>query len=190
MYIIEAHTVDIPMDDKKKLKILAAALEVFFKYGFKRVNMQDIAGSAGISRPALYAYFKSKEEVFTAALVQYGHSLTEEINNGLEVQETARDKILFAFEVWAIRSFDQKSAEAREFSEYSHDFARDAIEKTYAMFEKILVQVLKSSGKSKSALPANRAAHLMTSAVRGFKIVARNSAELRKMVGDLVTLVL
>jgi TetR/AcrR family transcriptional regulator of autoinduction and epiphytic fitness len=189
MYIIEAHTVDILMDDKKKLKILAAALEVFFKYGFRCANMQDIAGSAGISRPALYMYFKSKEDVFTAALVQYAHEIIEEINNGLEAQKTARDKILFAFEIWAIRNFDHKSTEAREFSEYSHDFARDAIEKMYAMFEKILVLVLNSSGKSKSVLPANRTAHLMTSAVRGFKIVARNSAEMRKMVGDLVTLV-
>ena len=189
MYIIEVPAADISMDDKKKRKILSAALEVFFKYGFKRVNMQDIAGSAGISRPALYTYFKSKEEVFIAAIVQYTHEIVEEINNGLEAQKTAADKILFAFEVWAIRGFDQKSAEARELSEYSHDFAREAIEKSCTMFEKVLVPVLNSSGKSKSVLPANRAAHLMTSAIRGFKIVARNSAELRRMVSDLVSLV-
>jgi TetR/AcrR family transcriptional regulator, regulator of autoinduction and epiphytic fitness len=180
------------MDNQKRLRILSAALNVFFKYGFRRVNMHDIAAAAGISRPALYMYFRNKEEVFIAALVQYAESIIEDINEGLGSQKTAKDKILFAFELWAVRSFDLtlKSSEAKEFNECSYDFARDALEKTYAMFENILIPVLKAPAKKKLVLPARRSAHLMTNSVRGFKLVARNAAELRKMVGDLVTVVL
>src|SRR5882762_962933 len=127
------------MNDQKRLRILSAALDVFFKYGFKRVNMHDIAAAAGVSRPALYVYFKSKEEVFSAALIQHAHNIIEDINKGLESQKTAEDKILFVFELWSVRNFNLalKSSEAREFSDCSHDFARSAHEETYAMFESI-----------------------------------------------------
>jgi AcrR family transcriptional regulator len=52
------------MDLAKRDKILAAALDVFVRYGYKRVTMNDIAAAAGISRPALYLVFESKEDIF------------------------------------------------------------------------------------------------------------------------------
>jgi AcrR family transcriptional regulator len=45
------------MSDDKRTRILAAARSVFLRYGFKRVNMNDIADAAGVSRPALYLLF-------------------------------------------------------------------------------------------------------------------------------------
>jgi len=52
------------MDIAKRNKVLAAALDVFLRYGYKRVTMNDIAEAAGISRPALYLVFESKEEIY------------------------------------------------------------------------------------------------------------------------------
>jgi len=52
------------MDVAKREKVLTAALDVFLRYGYKRVTMNDIATAAGISRPALYLVFESKEEIF------------------------------------------------------------------------------------------------------------------------------
>ncbi len=59
------------MSDDKKNRILAAARSVFLSYGFKRVNMNDIAEAAGVSRPALYVLFKNKEEIFIAAYLRW-----------------------------------------------------------------------------------------------------------------------
>ncbi len=66
------------VSDEKRQQILAAALEVFFKYGYKRVSMNEIAETAGISRPGLYLHFSSKEEVFRAAILQFADGLIEE----------------------------------------------------------------------------------------------------------------
>lgn len=52
------------MDNNKNLDIVETALAVFFKYGYMKVSMNEIAGAAGISREGLYLYFKSKEEIF------------------------------------------------------------------------------------------------------------------------------
>ena len=45
-------------------------------------------------------------------------------------------------------------------------------------------------GKRRRLPPSERTAHVIVSAVRGFKLVARSPAELREMVEDLTTIVL
>ena len=40
------------MDVAKRDKVLTAALDIFLRYGYKRVTMNDIAEAASISRPA------------------------------------------------------------------------------------------------------------------------------------------
>lgn len=52
-----------PSDDPKRARLLEAALAVFARYGFRRASMADIAAEAGVSRPALYLQFRSKQDV-------------------------------------------------------------------------------------------------------------------------------
>ena len=47
-------------------KILDAAMTVILRHGFDRCGMQDIALESGITRAALYRYFRSKDEVLHA----------------------------------------------------------------------------------------------------------------------------
>src|SRR5439155_21512033 len=49
--------------------VLEAAAKLFAQRGFGGTNLQDIADSLGISRPALYYYFKSKDDIL-ASLVE------------------------------------------------------------------------------------------------------------------------
>ena len=50
--------------DEKTQRILAAALDVFGRYGFRKTSMQDVADAAVMSRAALYLHFKNKEDLF------------------------------------------------------------------------------------------------------------------------------
>jgi AcrR family transcriptional regulator len=52
------------MPDMRRAAILNAAKTVFSLYGYQRASMADIAQAAGLSRPALYEHFRSKEDVF------------------------------------------------------------------------------------------------------------------------------
>jgi AcrR family transcriptional regulator len=51
--------------------ILDAAFHAFATYGFRRTTMDDIAQSAGLSRPALYQRFRNKEDIFRSLATRY-----------------------------------------------------------------------------------------------------------------------
>jgi AcrR family transcriptional regulator len=181
--------------DEKRQRIVSAALAVFFKYGYQRVSMNEIAEAAGISRPGLYLYFSSKEEVFRAAILQFADSLIEEISKGLPSQKTIEEKVRYAFEVWIVQRFDLtlNSPEAKEISDSSYEFAQEALDQSYEKLESVLASILKGHAKSsgnKKALSAEKMAHILTSAVRGFKLVAKSATELRKLIRDLVVIIL
>jgi len=53
-------------DDPRRDAILRAAFDRFVNYGFRRTSMEDIAGAAGMSRPALYQHYRNKADIFRA----------------------------------------------------------------------------------------------------------------------------
>ena len=57
-------------DSTRHERILAVALEVFGRYGFRKASMDEIARSADISRQGLYLRFASKDALFRAAVRQ------------------------------------------------------------------------------------------------------------------------
>ncbi|MGI4022902.1 MAG: TetR/AcrR family transcriptional regulator [Janthinobacterium lividum] len=52
--------------DQVKSDIIKASGDVFTKYGFAKVSMQDISKASGKGRTTLYYYFKNKGEVLEA----------------------------------------------------------------------------------------------------------------------------
>jgi len=47
-----------------KQKIIEAARNLFTKYGFKKVSMDEIAVNAGTTKKTVYSYFKTKGDLF------------------------------------------------------------------------------------------------------------------------------
>jgi hypothetical protein len=96
---------------------------------------------------------------------------------GIHARKTIEDKVLYAFEVWTVQRFDLalKSPEAREISDSSYEFAREALAESYEKLESILAPILKGHVKfsgNKKAPSSERSAQILTSSVRGFKLVA------------------
>lgn len=54
----------------RERRILDAALVVFSQKGFVNASMDDIAAEAGLTKPTLYQYFPSKDELFTAMMTE------------------------------------------------------------------------------------------------------------------------
>ena len=57
-----------PEREKKRREIMRAALVLFGENGYAGTTMEQIAQSQGLSKAALYQYFKSKEELFSEML--------------------------------------------------------------------------------------------------------------------------
>ncbi|CAJ1493007.1 TetR/AcrR family transcriptional regulator [[Mycobacterium] kokjensenii] len=58
-------TVDAP-DSSTRLRILAATAEVLGRSGVTKLSLSEVATQAGVSRPTLYRWFPSKEELISA----------------------------------------------------------------------------------------------------------------------------
>jgi AcrR family transcriptional regulator len=58
-----------------KSRIIAAAIIVFARYGYRQTNMDAVATEAGLSRQALYNHFPNKEALFAAG-VEHLHAET------------------------------------------------------------------------------------------------------------------
>jgi TetR/AcrR family transcriptional regulator len=56
-------------------RILASALELFARRGYESTGVQEIAGAAGITKPALYYHFGSKQGLLDAIVLRYGGAL-------------------------------------------------------------------------------------------------------------------
>ena len=56
--------------EETRRRILDAAYGLFWRKGFLRVSMDDIAARAGITKRALYQHFRSKDDLMEAALAQ------------------------------------------------------------------------------------------------------------------------
>jgi AcrR family transcriptional regulator len=54
---------ELNMSDPKLQEILEKTIELFFEFGIRNLNMDDISRSLGISKKTLYQYVKSKEDL-------------------------------------------------------------------------------------------------------------------------------
>jgi AcrR family transcriptional regulator len=50
--------------DGRREKVLDAAYACFVRHGVRKTTMEDIAAAAGMSRPALYQYVRSKDDAY------------------------------------------------------------------------------------------------------------------------------
>jgi AcrR family transcriptional regulator len=182
------------MTQSKEEKVLTAARNVFVRYGFKRTTMSDLAEAAQMSRPALYLLFSSKEEVFRSLVTQVFDELLQEVRAGLSKRENVVDKLTFAFEVWCVGPFEitQASPDAKDILESSYEFATEIIAHAFSDFEHILSDALRPivDAQAERLLSPEQLAHILTTAVVGFKEAASSVAQLRQMIRGLITVVL
>lgn len=56
--------------DEIRKKIVSEAFTVFLLKGFEKTTMDDIAARLGVTKPAIYRYYKNKEELFLASMAE------------------------------------------------------------------------------------------------------------------------
>jgi AcrR family transcriptional regulator len=54
--------------------------------GYEEISMRDIAHAAGVSKPLLCHYFRSKTDLFKAAIAEHAAELQSAIEPGAELQ--------------------------------------------------------------------------------------------------------
>lgn len=80
----------------RKNIMINAAEKIFFKSGFEKSTMDDIAKEAGFTKKTLYSYFKSKEDLYYEIMLlgfKVLNSLYDKtISENIEMSETSKIK--------------------------------------------------------------------------------------------------
>ncbi|HYP13445.1 MAG TPA: TetR/AcrR family transcriptional regulator [Bryobacteraceae bacterium] len=78
---------------QRRTAILEAARGVFARQGFGQTVVEDIAAQAGIAKGTLYLYFRSKEDIYMAALLEDARCLNRLIKQRMDAAETWQEKL-------------------------------------------------------------------------------------------------
>jgi AcrR family transcriptional regulator len=69
----------------RERQILDAAVQVFSERGYHNASMDEISDVAGVSKPMIYAYLGSKEDLFAACVQRESANLLEAVAAGVNV---------------------------------------------------------------------------------------------------------
>lgn len=81
-------------DVEAKRRLCEAALECIKRTDLERATMSDIAKEAGVARPTLYKHFKSKNEIFFAAIDTVAFYFTESVVEHAKKFATFEERII------------------------------------------------------------------------------------------------
>jgi AcrR family transcriptional regulator len=178
------------MDKDKRGRICEAALEVFLRFGYRKVTMDDIARGAGMSRPALYLVFPNKESVFREVVRVGLDKLLDDIERGLPGRRTLAEQLTHVFHVSSVGSYElvARAPAAAELLHASFDFVGELFEQYDRRLAEILERVLRAAARDPDGLrpPAAARARVLIAAARGFKSLAEDADDLKRLVSDLV----
>lgn len=82
------------LSEIRREQILEAATKVFASQGFSDARMDDIVEVAGLSKGAVYWYFKSKEDIILTILERFLGRGLDQLERFLETDQSARARLL------------------------------------------------------------------------------------------------
>lgn len=95
------------LDEQKRLKILAAAAELFTAQPFHKVLLSEVAEAAGVGKGTLYTYFKNKEDLYLSVVYSGFTELVERLQCRLDqnrvgpmenLEAAIREMVQFAYQ--------------------------------------------------------------------------------------------
>jgi len=175
-------------DSSKEERILSAAQQIFSRYGYARTTMGDVAAAAGLSRPALYLVFPGKEELFSAVIRRMNTIAFQDIHAGLTACGTLEETLRFALDRWMAQAYDlaYASPDAEDLFRYSYPAMWEVSDEFQAFLAGMLREAVSASPLN--VTPEDLAQVLFFS-VHGFKTVAANGIDLRRMIALQVSVV-
>lgn len=97
-----------PAGERRRRHVASRALRLFARLGFDKVSLQDISKATGVPRTALYRYYRTKRDIFDAAISGVLGEIRERINETLAKDAPVPDRLLEVCDLVADRLFAQR----------------------------------------------------------------------------------
>lgn len=79
--------------DVRRQQIFDAAIGVFAQYGYEHASLDKVAAKLKITKPALYLYFKNKEDLFLSMVFQRFDETLKEVQGLAAMPISAKEKL-------------------------------------------------------------------------------------------------
>jgi TetR/AcrR family transcriptional regulator, regulator of autoinduction and epiphytic fitness len=173
-------------DSARRERVLAVALEVFGRYGFRKASMDEIARAADMSRQGLYLHFASKDALFRAAVRQELDTALAEVSRCLDEEGVALEpRVVAALDAWLGRYVG--SMLVPDIGNLLHDPAMqlgDMVEPAIAEFDARLAAAIAAAMSEKDSrrlgVTPEEIAGALHTAAQGAKYLATARAESRE----------
>jgi len=126
---------------KKTEQIYNAAADLFFKYGFQRVSVNEIAHKAKVSPATIYNYFRTKEQLYTDLLTDWMDkqwAVYEDIlDSGLSFPEKTKEIMLLEAKNIKMLSDEfpkDSSSEPRELMRMMENYSEQNVVRIFRKF--------------------------------------------------------
>jgi TetR/AcrR family transcriptional regulator len=81
-------------DDSVQGRLMTSAIALFARKGYAGTTVREIVEAAGVTKPALYYHFGSKEGIFLAMMAEATQEFEATAAMALETEGSARERIL------------------------------------------------------------------------------------------------
>lgn len=78
---------------QRRSQLLETAVHVFAEHGYHATSMNDVAETAGVTKPVLYQHFSSKRELFVEVLTDVGNELRDTITKATSDAAGPREQV-------------------------------------------------------------------------------------------------
>ncbi len=86
----------ITEQDKKSI-ILQSARELFFRFGFNKTSMDDIAVQSSLAKPTLYYYYTNKEAIFNEIVIDEAKRFMDSVEKKIPHDIPADEQLILFF---------------------------------------------------------------------------------------------
>ncbi|NQT97600.1 MAG: TetR/AcrR family transcriptional regulator [Candidatus Marinimicrobia bacterium] len=133
-------------ENQRREQILEAALNVVVEKGYEKSRMDDIVRVSGLSKGAIYWYYKSKKEVYLSLVNHWVFKYSATLNLIVEEDLTASDQLRALFQFF-VKQYQHNARVFKALVEFWSLAARDEdfrikMQKVYTEFLNLIENIL------------------------------------------------
>jgi AcrR family transcriptional regulator len=169
--------------EKKRQEILQSAHACFARKGFEASTVDEIVTHSGLSKGAIYNYFKSKDEIYLALMEGQTNESGTKFTKAIAERETALDKLNYLFEAYLLNDPNDEENkdqalvhfEFRLYSTRKPELKKALTERYKSFFVTLLAGIIiegKSTGEFKKEIDQDMYADIFWAMVNGVTLQA------------------
>jgi TetR/AcrR family transcriptional regulator, transcriptional repressor for nem operon len=159
-------------------RVIAIALDVFWRKGLQDATMQDIAAATGVQRGSLYNAYGDKEAIFLRAFDRYAGQFLETARNAFTRDDAAAGLLNFFDVIIANMTSGSPprgclTTRTALDAPISSPAVRQRVQSLLSGLERLIAEALSSVPNKLSAIDAERFARVVVTFTRGLAVMQR-----------------